>query len=169
MPEVQHLILTHSPMLSYDPFAVVKDSENMHFRNKVQALVEYMKDLPQIELPLEHLFAPKLYSRTIFMPKGALVIGRIHKNSCINVVTMGSCRVWTEEGEKMLRAGDIWASVPGTQRVVMNLEDVIWTTIHQNLDDLSDLKLLEDQIILPDYSSIPILDVEPELLLLKEA
>lgn len=110
--------------------------------------------------PLDHKFAPGTYARTIYMPKGSFVIGKIHKYGCINIITKGTATVWTEYGQKEVTVGDIWVSDPGTQRVVLNHEDVVWTNVHQNPSNETDIDTLEEEIILPDYSSIPIIDAE---------
>lgn len=94
------------------------------------------------------------------MPQGSLVIGKIHKNACINIISMGGVKVWTEHGQVERWAPAVWVSEPGTQRVVQNLTDVVWTTVHQNPDNTTDLEVLESQVILPDYSTIPIIEVE---------
>ena len=131
-------------------FLGILENENMTPRARIIALQKAMVELGGEQgdcYPLEHRFAPGTYARTIRMPAGSLVIGKIHKFACVNIVTKGKATVWTEYGKKEIKTGDIWISDPATQRVVLNHEDTEWTTIHQNPDNLSDPYILEDQII----------------------
>ena len=43
-------------------------------------------------------------------------------------------------------------SPPGTKRVVLALTDVIWTTIHHNPQNHTNLDKIEDMVIAKDYS-----------------
>jgi hypothetical protein len=98
---------------------------------RVDALEKALGKLPQLEMPLTHRFTPGLYVRTIFMPKGALVISRIHKTTHPFVVTQGHCAVWDEaNGVQHVRAGHIGITTPGTRRILFMFEDTVWTTFH---------------------------------------
>lgn len=84
-----------------------------------------------IDLPLEHVFTPGLYARTIRMPKGALVTSKIHKTEHPFVITQGKVVVWTEdEGAKLITAPYQGVTKPGTRRVLYVVEDTVWTTYH---------------------------------------
>lgn len=151
--------------------AVLRD-DTLGMRDRIIRLEKLMKaeGCPVgDQLPLDHQFAPGTYARTIFMPKGSFVIGKIHRNACVNVMSLGSATVWTEYGEREITAPAVWISDPGTQRVVHMHEDVIWTTVHQNPDNLTDLEVLEGQVILPDYSAISDMEVQPEVQTLEDA
>lgn len=107
--------------------------------DSLQAAVERM---PQVELPLTHRFTPGMYVRTIFMPKGALVISKIHRTQHPFVVTKGRCLVWAPRqsapGEdtrpatevQEIAAGHIGITLPGTRRIIYICEDTEWTTFH---------------------------------------
>lgn len=137
--------------------------ESMSMRDRIIKLQESMIQAGGAmgdSMPLDHQFAPGTYARTIFMPAGHLVIGKIHRQACVNIMSKGKATVWTEHGERLIEAPSVWVSQPGTQRVVLNHEDVVWTTVHENPDNITDLEVLETQVILPDYSTIPIHELE---------
>lgn len=117
-----------------------------------QALAEGICNEP--ECPVTHHFAPGSYGREIFMPQGALVIGKIHKHAHINVLSKGKVSVMTEDGPETFEAPRTWVSSPGTKRVVFMHTDVIWTTIH--VTNQTDLEKIEEEVIAPSYEMLAI-------------
>jgi hypothetical protein len=105
--------------------------------------------LPDPELPLWHAFAPGAYARTIFIPAGTLVVGKIHKHAHLNILIRGRVSVATEEGPMELEAPRVMTSKAGTKRVVYTHEPTLWTTIH--LTDKTDIEQIEDEIIAKSY------------------
>lgn len=116
-----------------------------------QQINEYKAEhgLPDPELPLWHAFAPGAYARTIFIPAGTLVVGKIHKHAHLNILIRGRVSVATEEGPLELEAPRVMTSKAGTKRVVYAHEPVLWTTIH--LTDKTDIAEIEDDIIATSY------------------
>jgi hypothetical protein len=112
-------------------------------------LVEH--SLAEPDLPLAHTFAPGAYARTIFIPKDALVVGKIHKHAHLNMLMAGTVSVATEEGPVLMEAPKVLVSKAGTKRVVYAHTDVIWTTVH--LTEETDLEKIEDAIIAKTYES----------------
>jgi mannose-6-phosphate isomerase-like protein (cupin superfamily) len=108
---------------------------------------------PQVEMPLTHRFTPGLYVREIFMPKGTVVISRVHKTEHPYAVLQGRASVWVDGGIVECRAGDIGVTKPGTRRVLLILEDCRWATFHPTGE--TDLKKLEEQLTeTPDVSYV---------------
>lgn len=103
----------------------------------------------QTECPLKHVFAPGAYAREIFIPKGTLIVGKIHKHSHLNMLMKGTVSVLTEEGPKTLEAPLTMVSPAGTKRVVYTHEDTIWVTVH--LTNETDLEKIEEEIIAKSY------------------
>ena len=103
----------------------------------------------QPDCPLKHYFAPGAYGREIFIPKGTLLVGKIHKHSHLNMLMKGKVSVLTEEGPKVLEGPLTMVSPPGTKRVVYTHEDTVWVTVH--LTNETDLEKIEDEIIAKTY------------------
>jgi hypothetical protein len=98
---------------------------------QVDRLQYELGKLPQCDMPLTHSFIPGFYVRQIFMPKGAIVISRIHKTTHPFVVTKGHAAVMDEAGYvEQIKAGHVGITTPGTRRVLFIHEDSIWTTFH---------------------------------------
>lgn len=79
---------------------------------------------------LRHTFTPGLYTREIFMPKGALVVSRIHLFEHPFVVSQGKVSVF--DGEQVVTIHGHYQGItkPGTKRLLYCHEDTIWTTFH---------------------------------------
>ena len=85
--------------------------------------------LDKIEVPIQHYFAEGVYARSGFVAKGTMFVGRIHKQSQINIISSGDITVLNEEGVSRLIGPCIWVSPAGAQRAAYANEDTHWTTI----------------------------------------
>ena len=81
-------------------------------------------------LPLQHTFSDGVYVREIFMPKGMIVVGHIHKTRHLNNIVKGKARVWTNGSVIEIKAPYIYESEPNMRKVLYIEEDMIWQTIH---------------------------------------
>jgi hypothetical protein len=112
---------------------------------KIFRLEREMVKFEQLEILTTHYFAEGLYAREIFIPKGVLLTGKIHKTEHLNILSKGDITVWTEDGMKRLKSPYTLVSKPGTKRVGFAHEDTIWTTIHATKE--TDLEKLELELI----------------------
>lgn len=118
-------------------------------REQIQRLEGEMKRLGEpIEIVTTHYFADGLYARQIFIPKGCLLTGKVHRAEHLNIVSQGDITVWTEQGMKRVTAPFTLVSKPGTKRVGYAHEDTVWTTVHASRE--TDIELLELQLIEPE-------------------
>lgn len=120
-------------------------------RAKLFKLQESITSLPDVEMPLQHTFAPGVYVRTIFIPAGCVLVGKIHKHEHANILSQGHVEVLTENGgREELRGPLVMVSKPGTKRAVYAHTDTVWTTIHPT--DKTDLAEIEEETISPTYA-----------------
>lgn len=80
--------------------------------------------------PVKHHFSSGVYAREMFIPKGTVIVGKLHKHENLNIMSQGELSVLTEDGIKRIKAPFTVVSPPGTKRVAYAHEDTIWTTIH---------------------------------------
>lgn len=137
-------------------------------RDKINHLEKKMFKFPQIEIKTTHHFAHGLYAREIFIPKGVVLTGQIHKCEHLNIISKGDISVLTEDGVKRITGHFTMASRPGTKRVGYTHEDTIWTTIHAAPVGEHDIKKLEALFVTDSFDGIPEL-TEKEISLLKES
>lgn len=82
--------------------------------------------------PLKHSFANGICVREIFLPKGSLLTGKIHREDHPNFILSGEVTVVTEfSGIERLKAPVSMISKAGTKRLVFCHEDTWWVTIHR--------------------------------------
>ena len=153
--------------------------EKVRFRQDIMTVqngLNKMIDDGVIESTLEdcivkHYFSPKdekygccTYAREMLIPKGTLIIGKIHRHQHLNIISKGKVVVYTEFGEKHLEAPITFVSEIGLKRSVYAIEDTLWTTIHltefvgeENLDKI------EKEVISPDYQEMGLIDAVDDL------
>lgn len=115
-------------------------------------LEEELRKLPQDEfaksIRTEHYFADGMYARTLFRPKGTLIIGKVHKREHFYIVAKGCVQI----GRNVHPAGTVIVSSPGTKRAVLALEDSLCMTIHRTKK--RNLDKIEAQLIEPDAKAL---------------
>lgn len=105
----------------------------------------------QIALPEPgHHFAPGLYLRTLLVPAGQVIVGKIHKHAHFLFVLKGRAVVVSEFGRMEVEAGHFSVSPAGVKRVVLAMEDTLFATVHVNKDDGQDLEAIEAEHIEPE-------------------
>lgn len=114
-------------------------------RDKVNAIEAEMLRHEQRECPVTHYFSQGVYAREIFIPKGTLLTGKIHKYAQLNIMSKGDLSVLTEDGVVRVQAPFTIVSPPGTKRIAYAHEDTVWTTIHGT--DEIDLERIEAHYI----------------------
>lgn len=113
-------------------------------RDKILELEDKIAAMPQIEGKVDHLFSDGLYARTLYIPAGAVLTGKVHKRDHINFLMKGTIRVMTDEGMKLLEAPQIISSKKGIKRAGFAITDTEWTTVHATT--ATDVATVEDEI-----------------------
>jgi hypothetical protein len=120
---------------------------NIPTREQIERLEAQMRMMEQLPIEPVHHFADGLYAREILIRAGTILTGKVHSTEHLNIVSQGRIAVWTEDGMQIVAAPHTMVSRPGTKRVGFALEDTVWTTIHANPDNLTDLGALELALI----------------------
>lgn len=131
---------------------------NLKLRATVLAIQEKIQSMPESlgkdPFPLKHSFADGLYIRKIFIPRGMLVVGSLHRDSYLNVILSGDISVMTEEGIKRVVGPTEIVSPAGNKRFGYSHEDTVWITVHKNPENITDIDVLEDMILIDDYEDV---------------
>jgi hypothetical protein len=98
-------------------------------RANIEAIEARMKTMPQVHIPVSHDFSPGYYMRTIRIPAGTRLTGRIHLYENLNVLSEGEMSVLTEGAFKRVNAPFVVMSPPGTKRIAIAHTDCVWTTV----------------------------------------
>jgi hypothetical protein len=117
-------------------------------RNKIHALQEAMRELPQIKEELFHHFCHGVYARQMNVPAGTVLVGKTHVRDCINFIMQGEVEVVSPEGKFRIKAPEIFVSPAHTKRAMVVIEDLVWVTVHASSE--RDLDKLEAELICED-------------------
>lgn len=117
-------------------------------REQIERLEAEMRELPQLEIPAEHLFGKGFYVRSIVIPAGATLTGKVHAKEHIFMVIKGDITLATEEGRKRVQAPYMAVCRAGLKRVGHAHTETVCANVH--ITDETDLLKLEAELIEPD-------------------
>jgi len=102
----------------------------------------------------KHYFAHGTYTRELYIPADTVLTGKIHRHSCINIITKGRIKVVTDEGEYEISAPHTFVSGPGVKKAGYTLEDTIWLNVHPWDGIEEDVDKIENEVIIPSYEAL---------------
>lgn len=104
--------------------------------------------------PLKHTFEGGLYTRTMYMPKGSIIVSMIHKQKHPSFLLQGEVSYVTDEGEvKKITAPYTVFTQEGTQRVFYVHQKSIWTCVYKT--DATTVEDAELDIYVDKYVELP--------------
>lgn len=125
--------------MSTDLVAIKPSAE---WTDKLAVTAKLMLEMPQVDCPLRHAFAPGVYIREIFMPAGTFVIGKIHKTEHFNIILKGKFALVGDGGHfDVIEAPCTFKSGVGVSKALFIYEDCTWQTVHAT--DLRDIDALD--------------------------
>ena len=133
-------------------------------RDRILELEKSMQTLPDSygmaefnEGKIKHHFATGVYGRELFIPKGNVIVSKIHKAKTFNIIVSGRIAViCPHKGYNVYEGPHTFVSEPFTKRLVIALEDTLWITSH-GYSGSEDLNQVEDEIIAKDFSEAQLL------------
>jgi hypothetical protein len=99
------------------------------------------------DIPIKHSFADQLYVRQMDLKKNHVIIGAVHNHLHIWFLLTGKVMI-NNNGEKIKHIAPCYTvSKPGSQRVILALEDSIFVNVHKNPTNTKDISKLEKEIV----------------------
>lgn len=116
--------------------------------NRLHAAIEAHPDrLSAEDFQTIHKITPGLYSRTVYIPKGCKVLGRIHLTTHQFVISKGVAKIWDAEiGLYVVQSPFFGVTKVGARRAVEALSDLVWTTYHPTVK--TDIAEIEKELFL---------------------
>lgn len=123
-------------------------------REYIALVAQTMLDLPGEKAVFEtkHTFLDGMYVRELTIPKGTLLVGKVHKIPCVNLVTKGDISVMTETGSARVTAGFSVVSPAGIQKLGYAHEDTIFVNVFRT--DETDLTKIDQAIAWDDGQTL---------------
>lgn len=141
---------------------VVPGADPAVVRAWIMRLTQTMLAMPgeKREFHVEHTVKDGMYMRKLFIPKGSLIVGKIHKLDCINIVAQGDISIVTETGSARVGAGYTVVSPAGLQKVGYAHEDTVFINVFRT--DETDIDEIEDAIAWNSYEAAGYLTIKSE-------
>jgi hypothetical protein len=123
------------------------NTEGMSNSQKVEViewiLTHYYEDiLPTF--PLEHHISDGVYARSLTIPKGVMITGKIHTKGCTTILLKGDITIMSDEGMQRIKAPYIASSAADIKRAGYTHEDSIFITVHAT--ELTEIEAIEEEL-----------------------
>lgn len=130
------------------------DPDPLVMREQILALKDQMLATPgeHLEMQVEHTVCDGMYMRKLLIPKGSLLVGKIHKKACMNIVSAGDITVLTESGCMRVRAGYTTESPAGLMKVGYAHEDTIFINVFRTNE--TDIEKIENEIACESFEAL---------------
>lgn len=115
-------------------------------RDRVERLEQAMLHMPQVECPVRHYFAPGVAIRQMTIPKGAAVVGAVHKTENLAFLLSGVLDVVTDEGAQRFYAPHVFRIMPGTKNCVHAVEESVFANVFHNPSDDTSIEALVERV-----------------------
>lgn len=134
------------------PLKALGAVEEAAIRNQIKAVEEITKSLTQHEFDIVDHFSHGVYAREMKMPKGSIVVGKIHRFKNLNIISQGAVSFFSIDGLMKVKAPFTFVGSPGAKRVIYAHEDTVWTVIHGTEE--TDIDKIEEMFIAKDYDEL---------------
>lgn len=101
-------------------------------RQKIDRLERALSEVPQVDCPVRHYFAPGLYAREITIPAGTALVGAVHRVDNLAVLSAGRLRLVVDGKAVEVAAPYVMACRAGIKNAAVALEDAVWTNFLPN-------------------------------------
>ena len=112
---------------------------------KILELEALMEAMPQVDSPAEHYHLSGVYCRSLFIPKGCLLTGKIHNHESIGILAQGTLRITNGETSTVVTAPYITVDKPGIKRLGYAETDCTFITVHRT--DLDSIDAIEEALV----------------------
>jgi hypothetical protein len=113
---------------------------------------EMLESPNRVDLPVTESLQSGLYTRTLFIPKGCELIGKIHRKPCVNIVAKGDISIMTETGFLRVQAGYSITSPAGIQKIGYAHEDTIFINVFRT--DVTDISEVENDLVCDNFEAL---------------
>ncbi len=121
------------------------DIETIDGIDQIQAVENWIKQQPQIDIETRHHFAGGVYEREILVPEGALITGKIHLHEHLAKLVSGTMTIYSEESGGTFTGPRTFVSKPGAKRIGYAHTDCVFSTFHAT--ELTDPEELEKILV----------------------
>lgn len=118
-------------------------------KQKLEAAIKAELPCYDLDRLTAHHFCEGQYARELFIPQGAVIVGKMHAKENFFLLAMGELAMLTPDGVRLIRAPYLAVTKPGDKRAAYAIEDTICYNFHLNGDNERDMEALERRYIVP--------------------
>lgn len=133
----------------------VPDKSPAAIRAQITRLKDELLAMPsphQRDFEVTHTLIEGVYTRTLVIPKGSILVGKIHLKECVNIIAKGDISVLTETGAGRFTAGHVATSGAGIQKLGYAHEDTVFINVFRT--DKTDISQIEAEIATDDCAAL---------------
>jgi quercetin dioxygenase-like cupin family protein len=112
---------------------------------EILRIEQELLQMPQVELPIEHYQIDGVYARSMFIPAGTILTGKIHNFESIAILAKGRIRITNGTESYIISEGHIMVDKPGVKRLGYAETDVIFITVHRT--DNIEIEAIEKELV----------------------
>ena len=112
---------------------------------EILRIEQELLQMPQVELPIEHYQIDGVYVRSMFIPAGTILTGKIHNFESIAILAKGRIRITNGTESYIISEGHIMVDKPGVKRLGYAETDVIFITVHRT--DNTEIEAIEKELV----------------------
>jgi len=105
-----------------------------------------------IDVQIRHHFSKDVYAREMTMPRGAMVVGKIHKHENLCIISSGEVSVLSVDGLMRVKAPFTFVAQAGAKRLIYAHEETVWTVVHGTSE--TDIEKIENEFIAKNYDEV---------------
>ena len=111
----------------------------------ILAIEKHLLTMEQVDCPVTHYHIEGVYLRSMFIPAGTLLTGKIHNKENFSILASGTLRITNGEMSKVITAPFVMTDQPGIKR--MGYAETDCTFINVMRTDLTDIAELEKELV----------------------
>lgn len=108
-------------------------------------LASFDQEALKAQTDTQHYQIKGVYARTMFVPAGMLVTGKIHNFESIGILAQGTMRITNGETSVVVSAPYITVDKPGIKRLGYAETDCTFISVHRT--DAEEINVIEDELV----------------------
>lgn len=113
---------------------------------RVQAIEDWIKEQPQIDIPVRHYFGGGVYEREMTAPANSTFTGKIHLTEHLAKLVSGTMTISDGDTAGTFTGPVTFVSKPGDKRVGIAHTECVFSTFHA-IGDERDIEKIEQALV----------------------
>ena len=99
----------------------------------------------QVDCPVKHYQVDGVYVRSMFIPAGTILTGKIHNFENIAILAQGTIRISNGTESYVISAPHVVVDKPGVKRIGYAETDVTFITVHKTVN--TEIEAIEKELV----------------------